>query len=481
MKELRQMTFSFPSKDLRKQSSQKLSINPLRNQSFKTLTTKTAADCRQNERRLPIFQISAKQLEARRMARRASNFTNENEGYWATDPAEVPLSKSLIRENLIVRWNVILLVVTICIQTIAIFWNIFALWSPERPNVWHNNWETNTSKAIITVTCIMLMIIVISLRLIDLNQLPKECPRARNYIFIVFESAFLMVHIPPHSLKMGFKVEDDLWNVMGTAKFYLFLELCKLSHPLWLRRYEAAAARIQSRRTPHMIGTVFCATGRLSQCDPMDVFVFTLLIALGMFTMWIFFIERTRTDFNLVDTVDYVLSSFFSVPTAADHQVLRTLTGRTIKIFTGLFSMCYGAIIGWTFGFRVAENTQTIADLLEDVNAYINYRQRQAKRIQKWWRRLKGKLRPFGWEKESGELRWSQVMTQVRKNKLKSLMLYTAKQTIELTGIKRSLKEIEGTNQKLLRENEKLSIKNDKLSFANTQLEQLLVKCMKVE
>jgi len=29
--------------------------------------------------------------------------------------------------------------------------------------------------------------------------------------------------------------------------------------------------------------------------------------------------ERTRIDFNLLDTVDYVLSSFFTVPTA-DHQ-----------------------------------------------------------------------------------------------------------------------------------------------------------------
>jgi len=211
----------------------------------------------------------------------------------------------------------------------------------------------------------------------------KIIERKRSYLFIACECAFIMVHIPPWSHKLGFKIDYDLWNIMGTAKFYLLLELCKISHPLWLRRYEAAAARLQSRKEPDMIGTFFCATGTLSQFDPLDVFVLTLLIALGMFTMWIYFMERTRIDFNLLDTVDYVLSSFFTVPTA-DQQVLRTLTGRLIKIFIGLFSMAYGAIIGWTFGFRVAENTQTMTDLLEDVNAYINHRQRQATRIQKW-------------------------------------------------------------------------------------------------
>jgi len=261
---------------------------------------------------------------------------------------------------------------------------------------------------------------------------------------------------------------------MGTAKYYLLLELSKISHPLWLRRYEAAAARLQSRKEPDMIGTFFCATGTLSQFDPLDVFVLTLLIALGMFTMWIYFMERTRIDFNLLDTVDYVLSSFFTVPTA-DHQVLRTLTGRLIKIFIGLFSMAYGAIIGWTFGFRVAENTQTMTDLLEDVNAYINHRQRQATRIQKWWRNIKGKGREC--RSKEKKLRWSTVMSSVRKEKIRSLMSYSAKQTLELVDIREKLEELEEANEKLVKENQKFSSENGKLLFANTQLEQLLVKC----
>jgi len=184
--------------------------------------------------------------------------------------------------------------------------------------------------------------------------------------------------------------------------------------------------------------------------------------------------ERTRIDFNLLDTVDYVLSSFFTVPTA-DHQVLRTLTGRLIKIFIGLFSMAYGAIIGWTFGFRVAENTQTMTDLLEDVNAYINHRQRQATRIQKWWRNIKGKGREC--RSKEKKLRWSTVMSSVRKEKIRSLMSYSAKQTLELVDIREKLEELEEANEKLVKENQKFSSENGKLLFANTQLEQLLVKC----
>merc|ERR1719320_398825 len=235
---------------------------------------------------------------------------------------------------------------------------------------------------------------------------------------------------------MNFNVEDDLWNILGTAKYYLLFELCKINHPLWLRRYEAAAARVESNRPPQLIGSFFCFTGILSQFDPIVCFALLLVIALGMFTLWIWFMERTSINFNLLDTIDYVLSAFFNVPTA-DPQVLRTLTGRTIKILTGLFSMFYGAVIGWTFGFRVAENTQTVTDLLEDVNVYINIRQREARKIQTWWRKLKGQdkkksICPPG---QRMEMRWSKVLSSVREGKLKKMTDYVAKLEEEMANV----------------------------------------------
>jgi len=202
MRKLRNLTLSFPAPfindELQGQSSlfgRQMSI--MRTKSANS-AVKIGMDCRQRKR--PICEISAMQLEARRMRRRASNYHNDNK-YEDHEPdtgdAEVPLSKSQIRENAIVRWNVNILVATIFIQTMAIFWNMFALWSHEKPDVWNNNWETNTSKALITATCVVLVVIVIWLRLIDLRQLPKEYPRKRSYLFIACECAFIMVHIPP--------------------------------------------------------------------------------------------------------------------------------------------------------------------------------------------------------------------------------------------------------------------------------------------
>jgi len=92
--------------------------------------------------------------------------------------------------------------------------------------------------------------------------------------------------------------------------------------------------------------------------------------------------ERASENFNLINIIDYILSAFFSVP-PAEFGALTTYTGRCIKIITGLFSMCYAAVVGWTFGFRVAENAQTVTDLLDDVNEYIKVRHESAVVIQK--------------------------------------------------------------------------------------------------
>merc|ERR1719285_717593 len=113
----------------------------------------------------------------------------------------------------------------------------------------------------------------------------------------------------------------------------------------------------------------------------MVFFAWLMIVSLSMFTMWIYFMERTQANFDLMITVDYILSAFFSVP-PSDLNALSTMTGRSIKILTGLFSMCYAAVVGWTFGFRVAENSQTVTDLLTDVNNYIRVRDTSARIIQ---------------------------------------------------------------------------------------------------
>merc|ERR1719320_906737 len=110
------------------------------------------------------------QLNARREARRGTGKSNVIQ----EDPlvgleSDVPLTRALVEENRSMRFHLIMLVSTLCLQTIAIFWNMFSLWDPEEPDIWHNNWQTNTSKSIITFSCAMLVVIVVRIRLIDLR------------------------------------------------------------------------------------------------------------------------------------------------------------------------------------------------------------------------------------------------------------------------------------------------------------------------
>merc|ERR1719193_2337816 len=56
-------------------------------------------------------------------------------------------------------------------------------------------------------------------------------------------------------------------------------------------------------------------------------------------------------------------------------------------MLVGLFSMFY-AVVGWTFGFRVAENKQFLDDMLNDLNANLRLQEKNATIIQKWWREV---------------------------------------------------------------------------------------------
>jgi len=340
----------------------------------------------QTKRKRSVSEISIMQLRARRESRRTKckkyRSGVKHRKTVTKTVSSIPIRSGLVEENERSRKYVFALVITLLIQTIAIMWNLFALWSWKEPKIWHNNIQTTTAKAIITITCIIMTVLVVLIRLIDLKQLPEGSPRTRYHCFIALESFFLMIHVPPEKFGI-FKPDEDVWNILCTAKYYLLLEICKIYHPLWLRRYEAAAARAQANRPPRLIGSFFCFTAMLSQLDPMSFFAWMLVLALGMFTMWIYFMERASETFKLADIIDYILSAFFSVP-PYNFKALTTYTGRVIKVITGLFSMCYAAVVGWTFGFRVAENAQTVTDLLDDVNDYIKVRHESAKTIQAW-------------------------------------------------------------------------------------------------
>merc|ERR1719320_1960494 len=172
------------------------------------------------------------------------------------------------------------------------------------------------TKSVITVTCCIITYLVVKLRKIDRRQLYGR--EGYSYIMDFIEGLFLMCHIPPHNFGF-FSPQDDVWNVLGTTKFYLLTELFKLRHTLWKRRYDINAARLEANRPPFLIGSFFCLTATLSQLDPVVFFILIMLLFLGMFMVWIFFMERSHENFDIMIMIDHILSSFFSVPPANHH------------------------------------------------------------------------------------------------------------------------------------------------------------------
>jgi len=418
-------------------------------------------------RKRSVSEISIMQLQARREARRTKSKWTTRRSTTTVKTVNtkrtfstIPMRLGLLEENKRQRMYVFALLITLFVHTIAIFWNMFALWSPDNPKVWNDNIQTTTAKCFITFTCIVMTVIVIFIRLIDLKQLPEGSPRHRYHSFIALESFLLMIHVPPVKFGM-FEPDYDVWNILGTAKYYLVLEVCKIYHPLWLRRYEAAAARAQANRPPRLIGSFFCWTAMLSQLDPASFFACMLVLALAMFTMWIYFMERASETFRLEDIIDYILSAFFSVP-PYNFNALTTYTGRCIKIITGLFSMCYAAVVGWTFGFRVAENAQTVTDLLDDVNEYIKVRHESAKIIQKWWKEIimqKYSSAEFTFLKGNSVLpkSWSKAIDSLKKEKLRS-MVSRMDLMSEMDKIRMHMVDLKKSNEELTKSNEDLRI-----------------------
>jgi len=168
-------------------------------------------------RKRSVSEISIMQLRARREARRTKSkwTTRRNTTTVKTVNtvntkrtfSTVPIRLGLLEENKRQRMYVLALLITLFIQTIAIFWNMFALWNPDEPKVWNDNIQTTMAKCLITFTCIVMTWIVILIRLIDLKQLPNGSARRRYNSFIALESFFLMIHVPP--VKFGMFGPDD--------------------------------------------------------------------------------------------------------------------------------------------------------------------------------------------------------------------------------------------------------------------------------
>jgi len=199
----------------------------------------------------------------------------------------------------------------------------------------------------------------------------------------------------------------------------------------------------------------------LSQLDPMSFFACMLVLAMGMFLLWIYFMERASPNFNLIGIIDYILSAFFSVP-PADFKALSTYTGRCIKIITGLFSMCYAAVVGWTFGFRVAENAQTVTDLLDDVNEYINVRNKAARFIQLWWRDVlkhRNSMSEFTFLKGTSGLprSWSKAIDSLKKEKLRSMVTRMDLMS-EMDKIRKHMEDLRVSNEQLTKSNDELKL-----------------------
>jgi len=424
------------------------------------LTTQLATgmiDPKGKARSRSLHDISIRQLQSRREARRVIHnkavvlpITTQNLTFGSLD------------ENQMVRRCVLIILGLLALQTIAIFWNIFVVWHPDEREVWNDNWQTRTSKTIITITCVALMTVVFQVRMIDYAQIPVERQSMpKMWSFMICEAIFLLLHVPPVSGGI-FSPQYDVWNILGTSKYYLIIEVFKVKHPLWLRRHEASAARVEAKRPPLLIGSFFCFTALLSQLDPLVFFAWIMLVSLGMFTMWIYFMERTQVDFDLPLTVDYILSAFFSVP-PSDLNALHTMTGRFIKILTGLFSMLFAAVVGWTFGFRVAENSQTVTDLLTDVNKYICTRDSCARIIQSWWReRLSGKGEKQAFLDGNAALpkSWANPIS-ILKKKTAQNMISRVELSQEISSIRGEIKTLKESNETLLQSNKKYTKSNE--------------------
>jgi len=313
----------------------------------------------------------------------------------------LPVTYTNSQANVIVRRYVYCLMVTLLINVSAISWNISAVWSPKQPTLWNDNLNTQMSKWIISITSFAMATLVILIRKLDLKQLKVGTPRRRYYMFVLIESIVLCLHVPPNCFGWRISPREDLKNVYGIFKVYLLFELLKLNHPLWLRRYEVASFQAKAPGLPVFIGNFFCFT--TNEFDLTSIFLLATLTTVCLCAMAVYFLMRMGKGFDLTNELDGILSELVHVPRACSrahpcdgyygHQRLGA-----IKVFIGTVYFINQALVAWTFGFRIAENSEMVDDLLNDVNDYIRYYNMNAQKIQVWWRahlKRRNSVRPF--------------------------------------------------------------------------------------
>jgi len=362
--------------------------------------------------------------------------------------SQIPATIEDNKENMLGQRYVYCLMTTLGVNIFAIIWSMFALYSPEQPNVWNENWQTKTSKWIISVSCLTMASLVSLIRWLDLKQLPYD-DRKRYRMSLTLEVLLLFVHVPPVSFG-AFDRKVDLYNIYGILKIYLLSELIKIKHPLWLRRNEVASSQAKVSGSPVFVGNFFCLSCLGLEYDFTSFFFFITFGLIALCTVTVYFVERWVSVYNFSNSVDDIFSVMFHVPRACHlpgscegYETSETYTG--IKLFIGCFFFMNRALVGWTFGFRLAENSDTFEDLLNDVNDYINHRHYMAQVIQKWWRKqLEARL-----YRRRSMLSWNKALICLQGKRIKS-SITKADLAGEMDKTWKGVLALQETNQKLL-------------------------------
>jgi len=111
------------------------------------------------------------------------------------------------------------------------------------------------------------------------------------------------------------------------------------------------------------------------------------------------------------------------------------------------------AMVGWTFGFRLTENIETVHDLLNDVKDYISLRKSMAQQIQTWWRKQREKGQSeIG--KES-HLNWCRALVFMRSRTLKT-SITQADLMAEMDKVWKDMVALQDTSEELVKSNQEL-------------------------
>jgi len=156
--------------------------------------------------------------------------------------------------------------------------------------------------------------LVLMIRKLDLKQIQGK--KRRDYgFFIALESLLLLAHVPPFRFgSIGAK--EDLYNIYGVFKIYLLLELIKIKHPLWLRRYQVASSQDNVAGSPVFVGNFFCVSCLSVDYDLTCFYLLATCALVSLCAITVYFVERWVNSYNFSNSVDGILSDMAHVPRA---------------------------------------------------------------------------------------------------------------------------------------------------------------------